>query len=180
MKRIHISEPEKVILALRDEIRRSDESRYYHRLHGVLLVARGLSCTQIAMLLGDAPRTVAYWVHRFEKEGLAGLADGEKPGRPRRLGDEQLEQVRGALRMKPTDFGLNGNSWDGGKLSRFVANQWGVPLGVRQSQRLFRQLGFRLRKPGPEIDQANPGSQGESKKTERKRENGGNSSMGDQ
>ena len=51
MKRIHISEPEYVILALQDEIRRSDESRYDHRLHGVLLVAQGLSCTKVALLL---------------------------------------------------------------------------------------------------------------------------------
>ena len=168
MKRIHISEPEYVILALQDEIRRSDESRYDHRLHGVLLVAQGLSCTKVALLLGDAPRTVAYWVHRFEVEGLAGLADGDRPGRPRRLSNEQLEQVSGALRKTPSDFGLSGNLWDGKTLSEFVAKRWGVTLGVRQSQRLFRQFGFRLRKPRPKIAHADPESQGEYKKTARK------------
>jgi hypothetical protein len=46
---------------LQDEIRRSEESRYDHRLHGVLLVAQGLTCPEVASLLGDVPRTVEYW-----------------------------------------------------------------------------------------------------------------------
>ncbi len=49
-----------VVLALQDEIRRTEESRYDHRLHGLLLVAQGLSCREVARLLGDAPGTVAY------------------------------------------------------------------------------------------------------------------------
>ena len=70
MKPLTIKDAETVILGLQDEIRRSAEARYDHRLHGVLLVAQGLSCPQEAHLLGDAPRTVEYWVQRFEKEGL--------------------------------------------------------------------------------------------------------------
>jgi hypothetical protein len=53
-----------VILGLQDEIRRSRDSRYDHRLHAVLLVAHGMSCPQVGWLLGDAPRTVEYWVQR--------------------------------------------------------------------------------------------------------------------
>ncbi len=166
MKKIHITEPENVVLALQDEIRRSDESRYDHRLHAVLLVAQGWSCTQVGLLLGDAPRTVAYWIHRFEDEGLAGLTDADRPGRPRRLSSEQLELVNTALRKKPADFGLGGNLWDGKTLSKFVSKQWGIKLGVRQSQRIFRQLGFRLRKPRPKIAHADPASQVEYKKTD--------------
>ena len=81
MKPLTIKDAETVILGLQDEIRRSAEARYDHRLHGVLLVAQGLSCPQVAHLLGDAPRTVEYWVQRFEKEGLSGLVEGERPGR---------------------------------------------------------------------------------------------------
>jgi NAD(P)-dependent dehydrogenase (short-subunit alcohol dehydrogenase family) len=61
MKIVTIDGAENVILGLQDEIRRSEESRYDHRLHGVLLVAHGMNCCQVADILGDAPRTVAYW-----------------------------------------------------------------------------------------------------------------------
>jgi transposase len=166
MKRIHIADAEIVILALQDEIRRSDESRYDHRLHGLLMVAQGLSCTEVARLLGDAPRTVAYWVQRFEEEGLAGLAEGDRPGRPRRLSPEQLQKVGAALRGNPMDCGIGANLWDGKTLSEFIAKEWTITLGVRQSQRLFRQLGFRMRKPRPKIAGADPVLQEEYKKTE--------------
>ena len=57
------------VIGLQQEIQRSEESRYDHRLHGVLLVAQGMTCPEVARLLGDAPRSVEYWVHRFEEQG---------------------------------------------------------------------------------------------------------------
>lgn len=165
MKKLTIPDAETVVFALQDEIRRSTESRYDHRLHGILLIAQGMSGGQVAQLLGDAPRTVAYWVRRFEEEGLAGLVDGDRPGRPRRLNEEQVAQIGAALRKTPRDFDLIGNIWDGKTLAAFVYQQWNVTLGVRQCQRMFRQLGFRLRKPRPEIARADPEEQDRFKKT---------------
>lgn len=147
MKKTKISDAEIVVYALQDEIRRSHEARYDHRLHAVLLVAQGLSCRKVAQLLGDSPRAVAYWARRFEDEGLAGLAEAERPGRPRRLQPDQLSQIDAALRDSPSDYGFSANLWDGKTLSAFIKKQFGIDLGVRQCQRLFRQFGFRLRKP---------------------------------
>ena len=159
MKKIHISDAETVILILQDEIRRSYQARYDHRLHAVLMVAQGMSCRAVAGLLGDSPRIVAYWANRFEAEGLSGLADADKPGRPRRLDEEQLQQIQIALRSSPADFGLTANLWDGKLLSHFISQRFGVDLKIRQCQRLFRQLGFRLRKPRPLIAKADPEKQ---------------------
>ncbi len=145
MKPLTIKDAETVILGLQDEIRRSGEARYDHRLHGVLLVAH---------LLGDAPRTVEYWVQRFEKEGLSGLVEGERLGRPTRLSEAQLEEIAAVLREPPTAVGLKTNLWDGKTLSAFIQERYEVPVGVRQCQRLFRRLGFRLRKPRPVIARA--------------------------
>jgi transposase len=165
MKPLTIEDAETVVFGLQDEIRRSEESRYDHRLHGVLLVAQGMSCRQVSELLGDAPRTVAYWVRRFERDGLTGLTEEERPGRPRRLIEEQIRGIDEALRRQPTDFGLVGNLWDGKTLSEYVKRKWNVSLGTRQCQRVFRQLGFRLRKPRPLIANASPEDQDRVKKT---------------
>ena len=107
MKALNISDPESMIPALHDEIRRSDQSRYDHRLHGVLLVAHGMTCPQVAAALGDAPRTVENWVRRFEDDGFAGLADGDRPGRPRRLDQQQLAEI-GFIRKKCAYTGETG------------------------------------------------------------------------
>jgi hypothetical protein len=109
MRALTIAESADIVLGLQDEIRRSEESRYDHRLHGVLLVAQGATCPQVGHWLGDSPRTVEYWVHRFESQGLAGLREGERPGRPTRLSDQQLKLVSAALRLPPRHFGLEGH-----------------------------------------------------------------------
>ena len=98
MKILRIADAENVSLGLQDEIRRSEESRYDHRLHGVLLVAQGLNCCQVADLLGDAPRTVAYWVERFEEDGFAGLQEGARSGRPSKLKPDQIADLQRVVR----------------------------------------------------------------------------------
>lgn len=154
MKRLVVADAETMVLALQEEIRRSPESRYDHRLHGLLLVAQGMSCGEVAGLLGDAARTVEYWVRRFERDGLRGLVDGERSGRPSRLKPKQIETIQKALRDSPRSFGLGSNLWDGKTLAAFITQRFAVELGVRQCQRLFRQFGFRLRKPRPRIAHA--------------------------
>jgi transposase len=147
------------VLGLQQEIQRSEESRYDHRLHGVLLVAQGLTCPEVARLLGDAPRSVEYWVHRYEQEGLAGLTEGVRSGRPGRLNERQIQEINRVLRAKPGDAGMRVNLWDGKTLSAWIEKAYGIQLGVRQCQRLFRQFDFRLRKPRPLLARADPARQ---------------------
>ena len=156
-----------VVLALQDEIRRSEESRYDHRLHGVLLVAQGMSCRQAATVLGDAPRTVEYWVRGFERDGLASLQEGMRSGRPPRLTEAHLKVIGRTLRRPPEEARLSANLWDGKALAAFLHRDLGVDLGVRQCQRLFQSLGFRLRKPRSEIAHSDPVRQGAHKKNSR-------------
>jgi transposase len=179
MKPLTSTDASTIVLGLQDEIRRSEESRYDHRLHGVLLVAQGMSCLEVSRLLGDAPRTVEYWVHRFEDKGLAGLVEGERSGRPRRLNDKQLEEINSALRQTPGSVGITRGLWDGKGLAAFVKKRYGVTLGVRQCQYMFKSFGFRLRKPRSLIARADPELQEAYKKTPRAHGRSKNRSVGD-
>ncbi|MCF8179194.1 MAG: helix-turn-helix domain-containing protein, partial [Sulfuritalea sp.] len=78
MRKLEIADPEVMRTAIQQEIVRSDESRYDHRLHGLLLVAGGQSCQQVAELFGEDRRTVQRWVKRFESHGLEGVREGER------------------------------------------------------------------------------------------------------
>ena len=167
MRPLTIADADLIVLGLQDEIRRSEESRYDHRLHGVLLVAQGMTCPEVARLLGDAPRTVEYWVRHFEQRGLGGLVEGERSGRPSRLGKAQLGELERVLRGQPTAVGVQANLWDGKALAFYMRDRWGVELGVRQCQRLFRRFGFRLRKPRGVVAKADPERQEAHKKTQK-------------
>ena len=69
-------------------------------------------------------------------------------------------------------MGLKTNLWDGKTLSAFIQERYEVPVGVRQCQRLFRRLGFRLRKPRPVIARADAQRKRRTKKTPKLDEHG--------
>jgi transposase len=165
MRRLEITDRALMQIALRNEILRSEEARYDHRLHGVLLVAQGMSCYEVGEVFGHDPTTIQRWVRSFEMRGFSGLQDQERPGRPQRLTPKQLERVNRALRTSPRALGYAQNLWDGKLLSHHLAQAEQVVLGVRQCQRVFHQLEFRLRKPRPVIARAKPEEQQAFKKT---------------
>ena len=165
MRKLEISDADVMGIAIRQEIERNEEARYDHRLHGLLLVAKGMSARQAALWLDESERTVQRWVNRFEQIGFAGLYEGERPGRPSRLNDEQWQGLEGDLRRGPREFGFEQTLWDGIVLAEHLRRRYRVELGVRQCQRLFRQMGFRLRKPRPLIAKADPAAQAAFKKT---------------
>jgi DNA-binding CsgD family transcriptional regulator len=51
----------------------------------IVLAAQGEQNIQIAGRLGVAVNTVSKWRKRFVEEGLGGLGDRKRPGRPRRF-----------------------------------------------------------------------------------------------
>ena len=156
MRKLEIADPEVMRIAIQQEIARSDESRYDHRLHGLLLVTGGQSCQQIAELFGEDRRTVQRWVGRFETYGLEGLREGERPGRPASLDARQWAVLERDLRRDPSKFGHAAHLWDGKLLSEHLRLRYELKLGVRQCQRIFGQMGFRLRKPRPQVAQSDP------------------------
>jgi transposase len=156
MRKLQVQDAEVMRIAIQQEIGRSEESRYDHRLHGLLLVTAGQSCRQVAELFGEDGTTVQRWVRRFERGGLEALREGERPGRPRALDPAQWRKLQSDLRKSPREFGLAATLWDGPVLSAHLRRRYGVDLGVRQCQRLFRRMGFRLRKPRPQLAQADP------------------------
>jgi transposase len=71
----------------------------------VLLSAHGLPPATIAELLDCHPATVRRWISRFNDEGLAGLADRPRSGRPA-LGGRRLAGRISVLLKRPGPWTL--------------------------------------------------------------------------
>ena len=59
----------------------------------VLAAAEGEQSKQIAARLGCNKGTVGKWRGRFARRGLDGLHDEPRPGKPRQIGDDEIERV---------------------------------------------------------------------------------------
>jgi transposase len=73
--------------------RRTSAQALAQRSRIVLLAAEGLKNTEVAERLGVHRNMVAKWRSRFLEHRLDGLTDEPRPGRPRTVTDEQVEEV---------------------------------------------------------------------------------------
>jgi transposase len=126
MRKLQIEDAEVMRIAIQQEIARSDESRYDHRLRGLLLVTAGRSCREVAEPFGESGTTVQRWVSRFEQGGLDALREGERAGRPRTLDAKDWRRLQADLRKAPRDFGLAATLWDGPVLSEHLRHRHGT------------------------------------------------------
>jgi transposase len=151
MRKLQIEDSDGMRIAIQQEIGRSEDARYYHRLHGLLLLAAGHSCGEVAELFGEDDTTVQRWVHRFEQGGLPALRESLKPGRPRSLAPQQWRELEADLQKTPVELGFAVPAWDGISLSEHLRRRFAIRLGVRQCQRILRQLGWRGRESGKRV-----------------------------
>ena len=86
----------------------------------IILAAReGRPAAEIAAALGISARNVYKWIWRFDEEGLEGLKERPRPGRPRKLDlDEVMEILTKTIEEVPT----GGTHWS----QRLMAQAMGV------------------------------------------------------
>jgi len=89
---IELSDEERVQLEAWTR-RRTSAQALAQRSRIVLLAAEGLKNTEIAERLAISRSTAAIWRARFAEHRLDGLLDEPRPGRPRTISDEQVEEV---------------------------------------------------------------------------------------
>lgn len=116
---------------------RSSHERILHRLHSVVLVQNGFSCSEVARCYGDSARIVAYWVKRFESDGVSGLREKVRSGRPSKLTLLELKRVAAFVKRESESKGVPTN---GKTLSTFIKKTFGVSLTVRQCRRIVNQF----------------------------------------
>lgn len=114
----------------------SAHERLLHRLHCVALVLSGIASSEVGRIYGDSPRAVAYWVTRFKVEGVPGLEEEARPGRPSKLSASQMMKVQtfvkqSKVQLKP----VNAEA-----LSSFILTGFGITLTPRQCWRILNRL----------------------------------------
>lgn len=96
---------------------RTAPQRQVERAHIVLGAAEGRSSRELSGELNVSRPTIQRWLDRYEDQGLAGLEDQPRSGRPRTLTPEiEAEVVRMTLEEKPPQ----GTHWSGRLLAEVM------------------------------------------------------------
>ena len=83
------------------------------------------------------------------------------------LNDDQCLEIKNALQNPPELSGISANIWNGKSLSLYIKKEFEITLGVRQCQRLFKKLGFSLKRARPIVSKGDVSKKEVSKKTSR-------------
>ena len=123
---------------IRSAMHSAKDGHLLHRLDGVLLVAEGRSCSEVAAWFGVNRRTVERWVHVADARGADGLAEHHQhTGRPAKLSSAQQDVIGLALLAAPRVQGYPERRWTGKRLALHLASRFGLALSVRSCQRLI-------------------------------------------
>jgi len=93
----------------------SEEARYVLRAKMILGCLYGKSVTAVAKHLHVRPNTVILWRQRFTAQGIKGLRDQPRSGKPPKYGEEFRNQVLKTLEEPPP---AGQAVWDGSALAR--------------------------------------------------------------
>jgi transposase len=112
------------------------EARVSKRARIVLLAAEGLSNRAIGERVGMHFNQVGEWRSRFTVDRLAGLLDGDRPGRPPTYDHDDVLLLVKTITEDPPDAATR---WTMAALADRMAER-GVPISASQSWRICRAL----------------------------------------
>lgn len=120
-KRVEINAEDRAVLERIVRSRRG-EWRMVERARIVLEAGEGRSAQEIARRVGCSLSTARKWRARYEREGLAGLADAPRPGRPLVHGPEVRAKLIAFACTRPSETaaGLRRERWTHRELAEQV------------------------------------------------------------
>jgi transposase len=111
----------------------------------VLLSRYGNSVEEIEATLGVCPATVRLWLNRFNRDGIKGLADRPRSGRPPVYTAEQIGQVVATSLTDPQTLGLPFASWTLDRLAAYLNEAKGLAIKRSRISELLTAEGLRWR-----------------------------------
>src|SRR5919204_858563 len=119
------------------------------RTHGqvVLLADEGRTVTEIAWLVRRGPDQVRKILHRFRREGLAGLTPRQRTGRPLGVTPAWQAEVQGVIDLDPRRVGVDSAVWTTRLLADYLAEATGHRTGIETVRVHLHRLGYVCKRP---------------------------------
>jgi len=156
--RLHRSTDQRLI-RLSKEAEREGAYRVAKRLRAVVLNSEGHTSGELAKIL-QAPRSkVSEWLQRYEAEGVNGLLEGYRSGRPSELAEKQQQQLGDILDSGPVAYGLDRGIWTSPTIAWVIEEEFGVQYHPGHVRKLLHRWGFSVQRPRRVLARADKAAQ---------------------
>ena len=150
---------------LRGEAGRTPDAAVVRRLLALAQVVDGAGRAAAASSCGMDRQTLRDWVHRYNAEGVAGLANRKSSGRKPLMDAAQMESLRQLVETGPDLARHKVVRWRCADLKSELAGQFKVEVHERTVGKYLRKLGFRRLSVRPQHPRSDPEAQEAFKKT---------------
>jgi transposase len=131
---------------IKSQLRKDEKFSQGIRLHAVYQISQGKDAKELQELYSSSHKSICNWVHRYNAEGIEGLKDRPRCGRPSLLNESQKSELEQVIRGNPLDYGYNTATWTGALAIDFIKKRFGVEYKTAHIYNILHSLGFSYQK----------------------------------
>jgi transposase len=144
---------------LSKEAERDGAYRVAKRLRAVVLNSEGHTSGELAKILQARRSKVSDWLQRYQSEGVDGLLEGYRSGRPPELTEEQQQALGDILDSGPVAYGLDSGIWTSPMIVWVIEEEFGIQYHPGHVRKLLHGWGFSVQRPRRVLARADAAAQ---------------------
>jgi transposase len=134
MRTLKLHFPDDALPTLATFVKQTREARVFRRAQAVREVVKGQRLQTVSDALAFTYSALRKWVYRFANQGVQGLVDRPRSGRPPKVTCALAQHLNRLVDQDPLQHGAIHSQWSCRELATVLAHQTGVQLG-RESVR---------------------------------------------
>jgi transposase len=134
MRTLKLHFPDNALPTLDRFLKQTKQARVFRRAQAVRDVVTGQRLQTVSDTLHFTYSALRKWVYRFAHQGVQGLGDRPRPGRPAKVTGEGVRHLDRLVDQDPLQHGSSHSQWSCQELATSLARQTGVHLS-RESVR---------------------------------------------
>jgi transposase len=146
-KRLNFTLNEEQLAEIEQAINGSAYPEVRQRAIALRLLHLGQSPEQVAQAVMVTSNTIYAWHKRWREQGIAGLRDGQRSGRPTKADESYIKELERVLDRDPRTLGLPFTIWTLNRLRLYLAEQTDILLSYTRFRALMSREGYRWKTP---------------------------------
>jgi transposase len=129
MRTLKLHFPDDALSTLDTFVKQTKEARVFRRAQAVRNVVKGQRLQTVSDALSFTYSALRKWVNRFASQGVQGLVDRPRSGRPPKITCELEQHLNRLVDQDPLQHGSLYSQWSCRELATVLARETGVQLG---------------------------------------------------
>jgi transposase len=128
-------------------IRQDKRAEVRQRSTGIRLLHLGHKPEAVAEQQMVSVPTIYNWHRVWREQGIEGLANKPKTGRPSKATERYCQKLEEMLEKEPSEFGYRFAIWTSDRLRAHLEKETGILLSESRFRALLKKRGYRYRRP---------------------------------